>query len=193
MMSLRQKLINIIYRIATGNKKVKILLTPIGPIFVFTLIGVLIIISLQMDKFLKLPKLLPASLNIIVSAPILAIGLFLMVWSNLHFLKAKGTPVPLNPPPKLVTTGPYAYVRNPMVTGGFIILFGLGILLNSVSLTFIFTPILILLAVLELKIIEEPELEKRLGKEYIEYKKRIPMFIPEASLPLWKRGDEKNL
>jgi protein-S-isoprenylcysteine O-methyltransferase Ste14 len=32
--------------------------------------------------------------------------------------------------------------------------------------------------VLEIKAIEEPELEKRLGKEYLEYKKRTPMFIP---------------
>ena len=34
---------------------------------------------------------------------------------------------------------------------------------------------------IELKIIEEPELEKRLGKEYLEYKKRTPMFIPHLS------------
>jgi len=32
--------------------------------------------------------------------------------------------------------------------------------------------------VLELKVIEGPGLEKRLGKEYLEYKKRVPMFIP---------------
>jgi protein-S-isoprenylcysteine O-methyltransferase Ste14 len=30
----------------------------------------------------------------------------------------------------------------------------------------------------ELKAIEEPELEKRLGKDYVEYKKRVPMFFP---------------
>jgi protein-S-isoprenylcysteine O-methyltransferase Ste14 len=26
--------------------------------------------------------------------------------------------------------------------------------------------------------VEEPELELRFGKEYLEYKKRVPMFIP---------------
>jgi protein-S-isoprenylcysteine O-methyltransferase Ste14 len=30
----------------------------------------------------------------------------------------------------------------------------------------------------ELKHIEEPELVKRLGKEYVEYRKRTPMFVP---------------
>jgi protein-S-isoprenylcysteine O-methyltransferase Ste14 len=105
-----------------------------------------------------------------------------MLWSNLHFIKVRGTPVPFNPPPSLVTTGPYAYVRNPMLSGVFILLFGLGIVFNSISLVFIFTPLFILLNVLELKAIEEPELEKRLGREYTEYKKGVPMFIP------WMKG-----
>jgi len=102
-----------------------------------------------------------------------------MLWSILHFIKVKGTPVPFNPPPKLVTTGPYAYIRNPMLSGVFILLFGFGILFNSISLFFIFAPIFILLNFLELKVIEEPELEKRLGKNYLKYKKRVPMFIPK--------------
>ena len=114
-----------------------------------------------------------------VSFFILVIGLFLMLWSILHFIKVKGTPVPFNPPPKLVTTGPYAYIRNPMLSGVFILLFGFGILFNSISLVFIFTPIFILVNFLELKVIEEPELEKRLGKNYLKYKKRVPMFIPK--------------
>ncbi len=177
-MSLRDKWINIFYKAATGSRKVRTLLTPVGLVFFFTLVVLFIVASLWVDKRLGFPKLLPASLNIAVSVPILFIGLFLILWSILHFIKVKGTPVPFNPPPKLVTTGPYAHVRNPMLTGVFILLFGLGILFNSVSLGFIFTPIFILLNVLELKTIEEPELEKRLGKEYVEYKKRVPMFIP---------------
>jgi protein-S-isoprenylcysteine O-methyltransferase Ste14 len=65
-----------------------------------------------------------------------------------------------------------------MLTGVFILFFGLGILFRSISLVFIFTPLFVLLNVLELRAVEEPELEKRLGEEYLEYKKRVPMFIP---------------
>jgi protein-S-isoprenylcysteine O-methyltransferase Ste14 len=65
-----------------------------------------------------------------------------------------------------------------MLTGIIILFFGLGMILNSISLVFIFTPVFILLMVWELKNIEEPELEKRLGKEYLEYKKEVPMFFP---------------
>ena len=177
-MTLRDKWVNLFYRAATSSRKVRTLLTPAGLVFFFTLVTLFIVVSLWIDELIEFPKLLSTPLNIIVSVPILAIGLFLMLWSVLHFVKVKGTPVPFNPPPKLVTTGPYTYVRNPMLTGLFILLFGLGVLFRSISLVSIFTPLFILLNLLELKAIEEPELEKRLGKEYLEYKKRVPMFIP---------------
>ena len=84
----------------------------------------------------------------------------------------------MNPPPQLVTTGPYAYTRNPMLTGVFALLFGFGVLFGSVSLLIVFTPLFIFINYWELKAIEEPELEKRLGEEYVEYRKKTPMFFP---------------
>ena len=41
-----------------------------------------------------------------------------------------------------------------------------------------FITLFIALNVWELKAIEEPELAKRLGEAYLEYKKNTPMFIP---------------
>ena len=107
--------------------------------------------------------------------------MLLIGWSVQNFLKVKGTPVPFNPPPQLVTSGPYAYTRNPMLTGVFALLFGFGIFFGSVSLLFVFTPLFILLNFWELKAIEEPELVKRLGQEYIEYREMTPMFVPRFS------------
>ena len=105
-------------------------------------------------------------------------GIAVTAWSAFHFVKVKGTPVPFNPPPKLVKTGPYRYARNPMLTGVFILLIGIGFFVSSVSLVFFFTPLFVLINVWELKQIEEPELIKRLGNEYIEYKNQTPMFLP---------------
>jgi protein-S-isoprenylcysteine O-methyltransferase Ste14 len=65
-----------------------------------------------------------------------------------------------------------------MLSGVFALLFGLGVLLESFSLCVIFTPLFILVNVWELKAIEEPELIKRLGQDYVEYRKRTPMFFP---------------
>ena len=65
-----------------------------------------------------------------------------------------------------------------MLTGVFILLFGIGFAVRSLSLVVLFTPLYILANVSELKAIEEPELVKRLGEAYIAYRRRTPMFIP---------------
>jgi len=69
--------------------------------------------------------------SLLVSIPLMVVGLAITAWSVFHFLKVKGTPVPFNPPPQVVKTGPYRYARNPMLTGVFLFLFGLGFGINS--------------------------------------------------------------
>ena len=189
-MTLRDKMVGTIYKAATSSRKTRVLLTPLGPIVFSVIIWLFVGMFLQMDKVLGFPKLFSPFLSLIISVFLLAAGFLLWLWSLLHFIRVKGTPVPFNPPPKLVATGPYAYVRNPMVTGLSLALFGFSILLRSISLAFIFTPVFVLLNVWELKAIEEPELEKRLGKEYIGYKKKVPMFIPRWEK--WTRNRRKN-
>lgn len=81
-------------------------------------------------------------------------------------------------PPTLVQAGPYRYARNPMLTGVFVFLWGLGVGLNSVSLVLLFTPLFVLVNYWELTRIEEPELVVRFGDEYVEYRRRTPMFFP---------------
>ena len=80
-MSFRNKLINLFYKTATGSKKIRNFLTPIGVMFFFSLIGLLIIVSLWFDKVLHFPKLISYPLNTIISFFILSMGLFLMLWS----------------------------------------------------------------------------------------------------------------
>jgi len=177
-MTLKTKWIEIIYHFATGSRKIRIFFTPLGALFFFLLIFSLVMIALQVDRLLSISDLLPGWFSLVFTPLFFLAAVILIGWSVLTFLGAKGTPVPLNPPPRLVTTGPYAYVRNPMLTGVFALLFGFGALLGSTSLLVIITPLFILANVWELKSIEEPELVKRLGQDYVEYRKRTPMFFP---------------
>ncbi|MGD8762744.1 MAG: isoprenylcysteine carboxylmethyltransferase family protein [Desulfobacteraceae bacterium] len=181
-MSLKTRWIDFLYKVATGSRKFRNLLTPIGAIFFGLFAMLFVVAALLVDNFLNLPQLVRRPLNISLSLPVILCGLFLIGWSAFEFIKVKGTPVPFNPPPRLVTSGPFAFARNPMITGVFILLFGLGVLLKSVSLVFLFTPLFIWFNFWELKAIEEPELVKRLGSEYVEYRKRTPMFIPAFRL-----------
>jgi len=65
-----------------------------------------------------------------------------------------------------------------MALGGLLILEGLGLYTGSLSLIVFFAPLPVLLYALYIKAVEEPELEMRFGQEYVDYKKRVPMFIP---------------
>jgi len=183
-MGLKNRWIDFLYKVATGSRKFRNLLTPIGAILFGLFATLFVVAALLLDNFLNLPQLVRGTLNISLSLPVILCGLLLIGWSAFQFIKVKGTPVPFNPPPRLVTSGPFAFVRNPMITGVFILLFGLGILLRSISLVFLFTPLFIWFNFWELKAIEEPELVKRLGGEYIEYRKRTPMFFPAFKLKL---------
>ena len=147
----------------------------------FGMLLLLVLGSLYMDSVLGFPKLIPGPIGTLIGAILLSLGLIIWVWCVVWFSKAKGTPVPFNPPRELVTVGPYAWSRNPMLTGVFAFLFGIGFMLHSVSMAFVWTPVFIIFNVIELKVIEEPELERRFGESYVEYRRRVPMFVPRGA------------
>jgi protein-S-isoprenylcysteine O-methyltransferase Ste14 len=175
------KLDDLFYSVATGSKRLKVLLTPVGIVVFFGMLLLVIFGSLYMDRALGFPKLLSGWIGTLIGVVLLSLGLVIWAWCVVWFSKAKGTPVPFNPPRELVTVGPYAWSRNPMLTGVFAFLFGIGLLLHSVSMVFVWTPVFVIFNVLELKLVEEPELERRFGESYKEYKRRVPMFIPKGA------------
>ena len=130
------------------------------------------------DRIIGLHKPLAESVSWAIASPILLVGLGLMLWSVWRFLIARGTPVPFNPPPVLITTGPYRYTRHPMVTGFALLLLGCGIGLQSVALLFILFPLIVAALAWEIRCFEEPQLIRRFGDAYLEYKKNVPMLFP---------------
>ena len=167
-----------VYRVATGGRRRRFLATPVAASLFFGLTALFVFASLWVDKWLAFFHFDSSWWSLGLSMLLLVPGCLIMVWPVMQFFRARGTPVPLNPPQKLITTGLYAYIRNPMILGLFLLLLGLGVLLGSLSLILLFTPLFILLNVLYLKAIEEKEMGKKFGQEYLEYKKRVPLFIP---------------
>ena len=178
-MNVRKRWINFIYKTSTGTREVRNLLTPAGVLIFGAFIFLFYLAAIYTDKLLNFPDINLNVWNIVTAALLLIFGLFYGGGVVGQCLKGKGTPVPINPPPELICTGPYMHTRNPMLTGVFSMLFGMGFWMGSLSMILIFTPLFIIGNTLELKKIEEPELEKRLGKQYLEYKKRTPMFVPD--------------
>ncbi len=173
---------DVFYRIATGSERRRRLLTPVGLVIFVGLLLLVLFGSLSTDRALGLPRLLPGALGTGIGVLLLAPGVTLWGWCVVLFQKARGTPVPFNPPRELVVVGPYALVRNPMLTGVFACLFGIGFVLHSMSMVLVWTPVFLLLNAIAVDLVEEPELERRFGPSYTEYRRRVPMFVPRIYL-----------
>jgi protein-S-isoprenylcysteine O-methyltransferase Ste14 len=105
-------------------------------------------------------------------------GVGLAAWCvNLFNVEGRGTPLPLDPPKRFVITGPYRYVRNPMMLGAFLILVGEVVIFTSWSL-FLYVVVLMVLAYVFVRFWEEPELVHRFGQAYLEYRRQVPRWIP---------------
>jgi len=120
------------------------------------------------------------ALRVGIGLPISLVGLGLYLWTIVLFSRARGTQVPVVPTTALVTTGPYAVSRNPMVTSAGIIVCGAAALVGSWS--FLLGGLLIpSLYLLYIKLVEEKELEARFGADYVFYRESTPFIIPRLS------------
>jgi len=90
-----------------------------------------------------------------------------------------GTPAPFDPPRRLVISGPYRWVRNPMYLGMGVILLGEGITFPRLMNTMLIMTASLWIAV-TLFIIgyEEPTLRAKFGDGYIDYCKHVRRWIP---------------
>ena len=114
-------------------------------------------------------------------AALILAGLWLAAWTMLLFaLVGQGTPAPWNPPKRLVVSGPYRHVRNPMITSVLAMLGGEALLAGSAAIA-IWLGVFFLINVVYFKLVEEKKLEQRFGGEYTEYRRNVPRWLPRLS------------
>jgi protein-S-isoprenylcysteine O-methyltransferase Ste14 len=167
-----------VYRVATKPNSRRVLWSVAGALFWYGAVAIMVILAPWLDKTWGLRLSIPLPVRLSVGIVLLVIGIPMVFWTITRFLRTKGTPIPFNPPAKLVVNGLYRIVRNPMHLGWTVTLVGLALLMQSFTLLVIFIPLFILVHVVYLKSIEEKELEKKFGQAYLDYKQRVPMFIP---------------
>ncbi|HEX9896295.1 MAG TPA: isoprenylcysteine carboxylmethyltransferase family protein [Dehalococcoidales bacterium] len=168
-----------VYQVATTQHRFKFLLSVAGTIFWYGGVALMIFFSSWVDRQLGLELSISPPVRLPIAIILLAVGVPMVVWTIARFFRARGTPIPFSPPPHFVTDGLYRLVRNPMHLGWTLVLLGLAVLRQSFSLLVIMTPFFVLAHILYIKLVEEKELEKKFGQAYLDYKKRVPMFIPK--------------
>ncbi len=114
----------------------------------------------------------------LTSALLLALGMALRIWAGGS--AGNHTRTGTIEAPDLVTSGPYAFVRNPIYLGTVLLSLGLIGLVGDPAMLLLATPAF---AVLYLALVraEEEFLRRRFGAEYQHYCRHVPRIIPRLT------------
>ncbi|MFL6275118.1 MAG: methyltransferase family protein [Blastocatellia bacterium] len=111
----------------------------------------------------------PSPRTLLIGAAVAFIGLLIRAWASGYLRKNI----------ELTTSGPYAYTRNPLYLGTFIM--GGGIALASGAWWFAVVYVtLYLLIYVPVMIAEAETLEQLFADEYPDYSREVPLFVPRA-------------
>jgi len=77
---------------------------------------------------------------------------------------------------RLVTDGIYGCMRHPMHLGLLFFPLSVALLIGSPVFILFIAPVEMILMLVMIKFIEEPEAVKKFGQEYKDYKKKVPFF-----------------
>lgn len=124
------------------------------------------------------PPLLGLAATRVLGAVLVAAGLAGLLDSFARFaLRGLGTPAPVAPPTRLVVTGLYRHVRNPMYVANLAIVGGQALLLGDARvalwgalLWFVFHTFVVTN--------EEPKLRRSFGEDYDRFRANVPRWIP---------------
>jgi protein-S-isoprenylcysteine O-methyltransferase Ste14 len=113
-----------------------------------------------------------------VGVPLITLGLALLVSTIRLFASVgRGTLAPWDPTTRLVVSGPYRYVRNPMISGVLFVLLGEAALFSSVELL-VWSGAFFVVNAVYFPLVEEPGLARRFGDDYSTYKANVPRWVP---------------
>jgi len=108
-------------------------------------------------------------------------GLGLALTAGYHLIvHGRGTPLPLDPPQRLVTTGPYAYVRNPQAIAMLLMVLG-EILVVQSWLLWCLLPLTLLYLEGLVGPWEERQLMGKHGERYLHYQRQVRKWLPRSS------------
>tara|TARA_S200000501_G_scaffold25072_2_gene21745 strand:- start:42622 stop:43203 length:582 start_codon:yes stop_codon:yes gene_type:complete len=153
-------------------------------------------ILFKFRSYTPLPIVVPLIYFSFLKSPYYWIGLiFIFIGEFIRFLSVRYaggvTRTRKVGAPKLCTSGPYAYTRNPLYVGNVIIYFGFvyfsgGNYMLELSLGVL---IFFLFQYANIISLEEETLTQLFGKDYDEYKENVPRIFPRITK--WENYDDR--
>jgi protein-S-isoprenylcysteine O-methyltransferase Ste14 len=128
--------------------------------------------------FVPQPVPLPTIVRIWGGALLFAVGVGgWLTCLEVFARRGRGTPFPGEAPSRLVTTGLFAIVRNPIIVSELLVIWGEALYVASAGIV-LYGFAVTLSSHLVVLHIEEPELRQRFGESYQEYCENVPRWFP---------------
>ena len=149
-----------------------IFFTLLLPGMVTVLIPALLIIS---GRLMPFPQY---GVSRLLGLPLMMVGGGSLLWCIWEFYTTgKGTLAALDPPKKLVVSGLYQYVRNPMYVAVITTLLGETIYFGSAAIL-LEAGLFAIIVNVYIACYEEPTLRKQFGEEYEKYTQKVRRWMP---------------
>ena len=141
----------------------------------------------QISHWQLQPPFLGIPLFRIAGGVLVALGLIGLLDSFVRFaVRGLGTPAPVFPTRRLVVTGLYRYVRNPMYVAVVSAILGQSLIFGNIGLLG-YGALVWLLFHLFVLTYEEPKLRASFGSEYERFCCQVPRWIPRITP--WQASD----
>ena len=138
------------------------------------LVGGAIVLGLAVDLTLGTDR--PDALLTVIGGPFAAAAVLTILWCA-RLLREHETPIQANrPATALVTDGPYFYSRNPIYVAYVALVFGLGLVLGSWTVTLLAPLVGVALHYLSV-MPEERHLQQQFGEKYKQYVSETPRWL----------------
>lgn len=137
--------------------------------------ALILVLQILASVFTPLPQTQFSWIMPAVGTVMYIAGYVMAVWGKNVMSQSWGVPgVHAKKQNKLVTSGPFAFSRNPLYVGILLIYFGFALAIQS---WLIILRIPLAIYFYKSAVREEVNLEKIFGKEYVVYKKSVPRFL----------------
>ena len=138
------------------------------------LVGGAIVLGLAVDLILGTER--PDALLTVIGGPLAVAAVLTNLWCA-RILREHNTPIQANrPATALVTDGPYFYSRNPIYVAYVALVFGLGLVLGSWTVTLLAPLVGVALHFMSV-LPEERHLQQKFGERYEQWAGETPRWV----------------
>src|SRR6185437_12734160 len=134
--------------------------------------GMALVIAFALNWIYPLPFVPPEIPHLELGLVLILLALLLVRWSVQTFRKARTNILTNQSATTIVSTGPFAFSRNPIYIGGLVGMIGFAIAADSL---WFLVALVVIAFVLRYGVIarEETYLERKFGAQYLEYKTKV--------------------